>query len=314
MNSFIARGVFRVLSVNKFDLITWVKDGAWVLPTTLKRLEDVLPTELVHRKIMVDDGSKDETRNIGKDFNWEVYSNPGSGISSGANYALSKVDCPFFMSFEQDLFLSKDWCAKILGLMENDKVAVASGMRFSNCPKAVHDLEKYVHMKYLLEEKIAPYLANRRASAYTLGKTLDNTLFRTSAVQKIGGFPVIKTGFGIDTLLSYTFYQHGYVWIVDPTCHSIHLRHGLSQELKHQRWYAVAAIETRERLKKMELDLPWNVLEIGVKYSGIQLLMSPFVGVFVSIKTRNPMISVVHPLLKLFKFVGHLDSLKGANF
>ena len=142
VNSFIARGVFRVLSVNKFDLITWVKDGAWVLPTTLKRLEDVLPTELVHRKIMVDDGSKDETRNIGKDFNWEVYSNPGSGISSGANYALSKVDCPFFMSFEQDLFLSRDWCAKIFRLMENDKVAVASGIRFSNCPKAVHDLEK----------------------------------------------------------------------------------------------------------------------------------------------------------------------------
>ena len=76
----------------KFDVVSWVKDGGWCLPKTLKRLDDVLPTEFVHRKIMVDDGSVDNTVEIGKDFGWEVYSNSGSGISAGANYALSKVD------------------------------------------------------------------------------------------------------------------------------------------------------------------------------------------------------------------------------
>jgi len=110
----------------RFDVISWVKDGAWALPRTLKRLESVLPSECVHRKIMVDDHSQDETVSIGKDFNWEVYDNPKTGIFSGANYALSKVDCPFFMSFEQDLFLAKDWWAKISPLLTQDKVSAES--------------------------------------------------------------------------------------------------------------------------------------------------------------------------------------------
>jgi len=45
---------------------------------------------------MIDDHSKDETKAIGKEFNWEVYSNPSSGISSEANYVLNKVDCLLF--------------------------------------------------------------------------------------------------------------------------------------------------------------------------------------------------------------------------
>ena len=76
-----------------FDVVSWVKDGGWVLPATLKRLEEVLPAEFVHRKIAVDDHSVDDTVRVLKDFGWEVYSNPKTGISSGANYALSKVDC-----------------------------------------------------------------------------------------------------------------------------------------------------------------------------------------------------------------------------
>ena len=84
------------MRVKKFDIITWVKEEEGVLPTTLKRLEKVLPNEKVHHKIMIDDHSKDETKAIGKEFNREVYSNPSSGISSAANYALNKVDCLLF--------------------------------------------------------------------------------------------------------------------------------------------------------------------------------------------------------------------------
>lgn len=54
--------------VNNFDVVSWVKDGAWVLPTTLKKLEEALPSEFVHRKIAVDDHSNDDTVKILKDF------------------------------------------------------------------------------------------------------------------------------------------------------------------------------------------------------------------------------------------------------
>ena len=88
------------------------------------------------------------------------------------------------------------------------------------------------------------------------------------------------------------------------------MRQGLSQELHHQRWYAIASVEARETVKKFGLQLPWGNFNLGIKYSGFRLLMSPGVGMFVAVKMRNPMISIVHPLLKLFNFVGYLDSLK----
>ena len=296
--------------VNNFDIISWVKDGDWVLPKTLKNLEETLPSEFVHRKIAVDDHSSDDTVKVLKDFGWEVYSNPDSGISSGANYALTKVDCPFFMSFEQDLLLSKDWWSRVPELLDDPEVAVASGVRFSTKPKAVHDLEKYVYRKYLMEERIAPYLSDRKASAFTLGKTLDNTIYTTDAVRAIGGFPEMSTSSGIDTILSYKLRSCGFKWSVDPYCHSVHLRRGLSQELRHQRWYAIAAVEARETIKKFGLQLPWDNFNLGIKHSGFRLLMAPAVGMFVALKMRNPMISLVHPLIKLFNFVGYLDSLK----
>ena len=295
----------------RFDVISWVKDGAWVLPRTLKRLERVLPSECVHRKIMVDDHSSDETREIGKDFNWEVYSNPESGISSGANYALSKVDCPFFMSFEQDLLLSEDWFTKISPLFDKERVAVASGVRFSTHPKAIRDLEKYVYMKYLQEKNLAPYLSNRKASVFTLGKTLDNTLYVTEVIKKIGGFPMMSTNCGIDALLAYTLNVNGFRWNVSATCVSKHIRRGLRQELSHQRWYAIASVETRKKILAKNLDtLDCLGGFVTFKHAVQRLLLSPIAGVFVSVKMRNPMIALVHPLIKLSWFVGYLDSLK----
>lgn len=295
----------------RFDIISWVKDGAWVLPKTLKNLEKVLPSECVHRKIAIDDCSSDDTVKILKDFGWEVYQNPSTGISSGANCGLSKVDCPYFMSFEQDLFLSKDWWEKTQEKIAPEKVAVASGVRFSTRPETIRDLELYVYRKYLMEEKLAPYLSNRKASVFTLGKTLDNTLYKTDIIRKIGGFPHLSTNSGIDTLLTYKLYANGYEWHVDPTCISKHIRKGLKQELHHQRWYAIASAETRERIISEKLDTEDRMGGfITFKHAIERLLLSPIAGTFVAFKMRNPKITIVHPLIKFYWFLGYLDSRK----
>ncbi len=39
--------------------------------------------------------------------------------------------------------------------------------------------------------------------AFTLGKTLDNTMYRTQIIRKIGGFPKTQLNAGMDTLLAY---------------------------------------------------------------------------------------------------------------
>ena len=64
----------------KADLVMWAKNGASMLPLVLKRAEEVLPSEVIGKKIFVDDHSVDESREIAKDFGWIVYLNEKGGV------------------------------------------------------------------------------------------------------------------------------------------------------------------------------------------------------------------------------------------
>jgi len=273
------------------DIITWVKDGAWMLPHTLKRIDDVIPSESIHRKILVDDYSNDETREIGEDFNWEVYMNPNSGISFGANFALSKVDCPYFMSIEQDLLLNKNWWSKIPRLLDNKDVMVASGVRIPNKPVAVQKLQEHMTERY-----------RRGAASNSLffnGKTLDNTLFKTELLRRIGGFPCLKVSAGVDNVLAIKIAEHGLKWIVDFDVKSIHLRNGLMHELNHYYWYGICNHELNKHLGKY-----------GTKTSKILLntLLSPVVGLKVAIRKRCWQIMPTYTSIRLSIFFGILRS------
>jgi glycosyltransferase involved in cell wall biosynthesis len=74
------------------DLVMWTRNGAETLPKVLRRIDEVVPKEVVCHKILVDDHSVDDTTEIAKEFNWQVYPNPKTGISSGANEALRHID------------------------------------------------------------------------------------------------------------------------------------------------------------------------------------------------------------------------------
>lgn len=283
------------MGIEKFDIVTWVKNGAWALPTTMKRLDDVLPNEMVHRKIMVDDRSTDESRDIAKDFNWEVYSNPSSGISSGANYALSKVDCPFFMSVEQDLFLAKNWWEKISPLFVHDKVSAASGVRLVNQPAHVRKLEEYI-----LQNEID----NPRwdQPSFRCGKFLDNTLWNTRIVKQVGGFPHINRGTGVDTVLSYVLYSQGYEWVVNRSVVSVHMRKGnIKQELAHQYWYASDFKEIKQKIaEKTNLILPESYLSLLLRFG-----FSPFRAFQIALQKRDARICYLYPLMRLCYCVGY---------
>ena len=280
-----------------FDIVTWVKNGGWCLPRTLSQLEKVLPHNAIHRKIAIDDASTDDTVKILKSFGWEVHKNPDAGISAGANYALNLVDCQYFMSFEQDLLLSPDWFYKVTPLVIGN-VATASGIRFSDKPKTIMDIEKYVYKKYLLEKSLASYLQDRKESAFTLGKTLDNTFYNTKVIRSIGGFPVMPSSSGIDTILAYKFKEAGFKWIVKPQVQSVHLRKDLTQNLKHTYWYAVALNEVKRRMPNYP---------VSVKQDIQRLAISPLTALVMSLKMRNPKIFLVHPLLRFYRLKGLLS-------
>lgn len=290
----------------KVDLVMWTKNGAQTLPKVLKQINEVIPEASVHKRIIVDDESTDETRQIATSFGWTVIPNEGHGISDGANTALKAVTSDFFISFEQDLLLASHWWQKIPSLLENPSVAAASGMRFADKPIGVKKMQMYVGKKYRGEEKMASWLKSRDMSAFTLGKTLDNTIYKTKIIRAIGGFPKLRINAGVDTTLAYKIDHFGYKWVVDYNMQSIHLRKGLRQELNHQYWYGTQLHEIWRKIGT-ETNRPPPVTKIGVAR---RFCLSPFTGLFMALQTKEPTILYIHPLIRFYYMKGLLQTSK----
>jgi glycosyltransferase involved in cell wall biosynthesis len=295
-----------MIMIDRVDLVMWTKNGSETLPLVLKRISKVISGNFVNRRIIVDDRSVDDTRKIAESFGWSVTFNEGSGISDGANTALKHVTSEYFVSFEQDLLLARDWWEKIPSLLENPKVAAASGMRFADKPLGVKKLQQYVAKKYRGESSLASWLRSRQMAAFTLGKTLDNTIYKTNIVKTLGGFPKMPVNAGVDTILAYKLNQEGYHWVVDYNVQSIHLRKGLKQELRHQYWYGTQ-LHTIWRRIETETSRHPPVTKFGIMY---RFFTSPFTGLFVAVKTREPTITYVHPLVRFYYMKGLLEASK----
>jgi glycosyltransferase involved in cell wall biosynthesis len=290
--------------LEKVDLVMWTKNGAETLPSVLKRIGGVIPSEFVNKQMIVDDQSTDGTREIAESFSWAVVLNEGKGISDGANTALKHVTSNYFISFEQDLVLARDWWNKVPRTLENPKVAVASGMRFANKPRGVHKLQQYVAKKYRGEAELESWLKARQMTAFTLGKTLDNTIYKTKIIRALGGFPKMQKSSGVDTTLAYLISQAGYYWLVDYSVQSTHLRRGLKQELDHDYWYAKQLHEIWRRIES-DPSLRPPVTKFAVIS---RFLTSPFTGAFMALKTREPTITYIHPLIRFYYLKGLLES------
>lgn len=284
----------------------WTKNGSKTLPTVLNRIDQVIPSENVNKRIIVDDQSLDGTEEISRANGWQVIPNEGTGISDGANTALRKVECEYFISFEQDLLLARDWWQKIPPLLANHQIAAASGVRFASQPRGVMRLQQYVAQKYRGEAQLSSWLRGRQKAAFTLGSTLDNTIYKTEVVRSIGGFPTVKANAGVDTTLAYKLKLAGYSWAVNYSVQSVHLRGGLRHELRHQYWYGT---QSREIWQKVERDLsqPAPISRFGIFY---RFSISPFTGLFVAYKMREATIVYIHPLIKFYYLKGYLESGK----
>jgi glycosyltransferase involved in cell wall biosynthesis len=284
----------------------WTKNGAKTLPFVLKRISEVIPNEFVNNRVIADDQSNDNTVAIAESFGWSVVPNRGTGISDGANTALKHVTSEYFISFEQDLLLTSEWWKKIPSYLENPRVAAASGMRFADKPAGVRKLQRYVAKKYRGEAELASWLRTRKPAAFTLGKTLDNTIYKTDVIKKLGGFPKMPVNAGVDAVLAYKIGQAGYNWVVDYAVQSVHLRQGLKQELQHQYWYATQLYEIWEKIQT-ETNKPPPITKNGILF---RFCVSPFTGLFIAFRTKEPTITYIHPLIRFYYMKGLLEASK----
>lgn len=277
--------------VGKVDLVMWIKDGSRTLPFVLKRIGEVIPEESVNNRIVVDDYSMDESREIANSFGWHTIFNEGKGICDAANTALKHVETDFFISFEQDLLLAREWWQEVPKHVSQPKVAIASGVRFPGQPMALRKLYEYIIEWCETRE-------SHDAAGFLYSRTLDNTIYKTNIIRKLGGFPKLNVSSGLDNILAQQISSAGHEWKVIYDVRSIHLRKGLKDELSHQYWHGTCTDELNRILFNKPVDLRRRVLH---------LLLSPLMGLRIAIKKKASQAVYIYPLIHLNKLRGIIN-------
>jgi glycosyltransferase involved in cell wall biosynthesis len=278
------------------DIVMWAKNGELTLPFVLRQIDKVIPKHAINNRILIDDHSTDNTRQIGLEHGWVVIPNKGHGITSAANTALNNVETPTFCSFEQDLFLSNDWFNNVYPLISKENVVVASGVRIASAPSAVRKIELEIHNDYL--SKLSKRLINRNFH----GQSIDNTVYKTDFIKSLGGFSSLECNAGHDYCICLKLMKSKQIWAVNYNVVSLHLRpNSYIYELRHERWYGRSF---REIYTSNGLQVPvW----MTTKTFGIRLLTSPFTSTKLVKKLRDPLIFVYYPAFCLVQLVGSIE-------
>lgn len=272
----------------RVDLVMWAKNGELFLPRVLKRIEEVIPHESVAKKIFVDDKSRDRSREIARDFNWEVYDNPTGFITGGSNEALKHVTQEFFVAVEQDVMLARNWWDRIPQYMDDTSVAVAQGWRIVTLP-----LVRFFELESLADKKNA--LGLGRQSRFPEFFSFDNNIFRTKVVRALGGFPRSEPLWVDWSFMRELERSTSYRWIVDTDVLSDHIRLGLKDYFNH-----VNLFMTLYPYRRIDTD------DVGFLSMARLTATSPLRGLQLALKCRCPQFSVIYPYLRLMYFHAYL--------
>jgi glycosyltransferase involved in cell wall biosynthesis len=274
----------------KVDLVMWTLNGEKTLPAVLNRINKVIPRELVNQKIIVDDGSKDNTISIAQKHGWVVVKNDGEGISDGANTALRLVRTEYFCSFEQDLYLSKDWWNQVSNLILNKQnVVAASGIRFLPRNNFCYSIEPYE-------------LTRKDDYNGAFGATLDNTIWNTEILRSVGGFPKLNFA-GIDAYLFNIFKIKGYKWLMDYSVKSLHLHEGgMLNEFRHYYFYGLSLPQIYSRLRLFGIVYKKENLTALI----IRLAKSPISSFRMALKTHDSRLMFSYPVIRLCWLLGYV--------
>ena len=202
--------------LGKVDLVLWTKNGASTLMPVLKRINRVIPSNVINQKFIVDDNSSDNTVAIAKACSWKSLSNEGTGICDGANTALKHVETSFFCSFEQDVLLANNWWSNVSKVMQqNGDIGCVQGLRFSTLP-----------VWRILEE----YQFEKNPAAFV---SIDNNLFRTKVVRSLGGFPCGSAICTDTKLRNLMLEKTNFKWVLLSNVASSHIRNSSAYAVHH---------------------------------------------------------------------------------
>jgi hypothetical protein len=274
----------------KYDILMWSKNGQPYLNAVLPRIDEVIPIEAVNRKFFINDHSTDLSAELAKDFNWEVYDNIGYGIGNAAALALSKVKTERFISFEQDVYLHKDWFDKISPILDDPTVAVAQGWRTASEPTQRH-----------LDE-ISVLIFGRGLCS------IDNNIYKTNIVKSVGGFSN-TVFYHVDAVLKAKINAKGYRWVCDNSIVSRHLKpHSFRKEV--QRVYRM--MQEMPILKREGILSAEDLEKLKTQNMIYTFLRSPLLGIGMSIYKKDPMLALYYIALRFVRLKSILE--KGSKW
>jgi glycosyltransferase involved in cell wall biosynthesis len=252
------------------DLVMWTKNSAKFLPTVLKQIEKVIPSEVIKNKIIIDDHSADNTVSVAQSLGWTVHYNSGKGIGQAYQTALHYITADFLVSVEHDVVLTPDWWSKISPYMENSKVVVAQGVRAGTNP-IIHKLDEYT-------------IERQDEASKLLNISLDNNLYRMSIIRKynidvISGLPASQQ---LDKL--------GFKWLIDTKTVSGHIRSSVWWLIQHD---YKAQKDHISRNPNLDMRACFFV-------NLFRFIYSPIRALDMSVKKNCPQLMVIYPIDRLW--------------
>lgn len=259
----------------KLDLVMWTLNSERTLAKCLESIKRAIPSTMVAKRIVVDGHSEDDTKSIAQSFGWNVYEANKIGIPFQANQALSLVTQNVFASFEHDIILNPNWYRFLFPYILQNDVAVVQGVRVSTVP-----ISREIDMYGVLRSR----KDNMHLRSHI---SIDNNLYKTSVIRKIGGFPtdcLVST----DQFLREKLENEGFKWVIEPRMVSNHLRDSIKNDITH-------LYELARRSKKA-----------SISRNTLLALYSPVSSLKIALKMGDPRVFLVYPQMRLAKLRGVL--------
>lgn len=186
------KDLFYYPQITKFSTITFIVPAFNEEESILKTLQSLVDVDYPKDKmkiVVVNDGSKDNTKNLVEDFMKtnsivSLFNKENSGKADSLNQVLDKVDTELFAVVDADSHPTPDSIQKMVGYFENDLkiAAVTSRVLVKNKKNFIERFQAVDYAIIAWGRKILDYVD----SVYVTNGPL--SMYRTEDVKKVGGF------------------------------------------------------------------------------------------------------------------------------
>jgi cellulose synthase/poly-beta-1,6-N-acetylglucosamine synthase-like glycosyltransferase len=199
--------------------------------------------------LVIDDGSRDHTREIASGYPVRIVSHDGNrGLAAARNTGVRTARNELVASLDADCVADADWLEKLLPHLENPKVGGAGGRVEETVLTSLADRWRQAH------------LPENWGNALLVNPPLlfgANGLHRKSRIAEVGVYDEITwvAGCGEDQEMSSKLRKAGYDLIYDPAARVKHIKQDTVRSVLDTRWrwwrYGVQAYFTRLRLRSI---------------------------------------------------------------